>query len=67
LRFHVLAEAGWDIGGASGLLTAASLLALGAPLWAGVLLSLAGVAAAAVMLRRYYAGRPAAALAIARP
>ncbi|HEX7776821.1 MAG TPA: MFS transporter [Parvibaculum sp.] len=60
LRFHVATEAGWDIGGATGLLCAALLSALGAPLWVGILMSLAGVAANTVMLRRYY---PAGSLA----
>jgi hypothetical protein len=55
LRFHVATEGGWDIGGAGGLLAAAAVVALGLPLSASILLSLAGVAAAAMMLRRYYA------------
>ena len=38
LRFHVVAEGGWDVGGASGLLVAALLSALGVPLWVGILL-----------------------------
>jgi hypothetical protein len=58
LRFHVMAEGGWDVGGASGLATAALLSALGVPLWVSILMSLLGVAAIAVMLRRYYAGAP---------
>lgn len=62
LRFHVMTEGGWDFGGASGLLATALLTALGAPLWAGILLSLAGVAAIAVMLRRYYAATSAVAI-----
>jgi hypothetical protein len=60
LRFHVLTDGGWDVGGASGLLTAAVLTAIGVPLWAGILPSLAGIAAIVVMLRRYYARAPAA-------
>jgi hypothetical protein len=56
LRFHVVAEGGWDVGGASGMLVAALLSALGVPLWVGILMSLAGVLAMAVMLRRYYSG-----------
>jgi hypothetical protein len=59
LRFHVATEAGWDVGGATGLLVAALLAACGAPLWVGILLSLAGVLANTVMLRRYYPGIPA--------
>lgn len=55
LRFHVATEGGWDMGGASGSLAAALLLWLGAPLSATLLLPLIGVAAAFVMLRRYYA------------
>jgi DHA1 family inner membrane transport protein len=67
LRFHVMAEGGWDVGGASGLLVAALLTALGAPLWASILLSLAGLAAMAGMLRRYYAGNPAVVVEVAKP
>ena len=55
LRFQVAAEGGWDLGGASGLLTAAALLAGGVPLGACVLLSLPGVLAAFLLLRGYYA------------
>jgi hypothetical protein len=54
LRFHVATEGGWDIGGSAGLLTAALILASGAPLWAAILLSLAGVATMSYILRRYY-------------
>jgi MFS transporter, DHA1 family, inner membrane transport protein len=56
LRFHVVAEGGWDVGGASGLLVAALLSSLGVPLWADILLALLGLAAMAAMLRRYYGG-----------
>jgi hypothetical protein len=55
LRFHVAAEGGWDVGGAMGLLAAALASGLGIGLWAGVLQSLAGVAAIVIMLHRYYA------------
>ena len=54
LRFHIAAEGGWDLGGASSALVAAGLLACGVPLGAGILLSLAGVPALFVLLRRYY-------------
>lgn len=57
LRFHVATEGGWDVGGAIGLLAAALATGLGIGLWAGVLQSLAGVAAIMIMLRRYYAKR----------
>jgi DHA1 family inner membrane transport protein len=63
LRFHVVAEGGWDIGGASGLLVAALLSTLGAPLWVGILPALLGIAGMAAMLRRYY-GDPAGAKAL---
>lgn len=59
LRFHVAAEGGWDVGGAMGLLAAALATGLGVGLWAGVLQSLAGVAAIVIMLHRYYANSPA--------
>jgi hypothetical protein len=55
-------EGGWDAGGACGLLAAALLTALGVPLWVSILLSLVGVAALFVMLRRYYAGSAAVGL-----
>lgn len=59
LRFHVATEAGWDVGGAGALLFTALLTAFAVPLGAVILLSLAGVAAIAVMLRHYYADSPA--------
>jgi hypothetical protein len=67
LRFHVVTEGGWDAGGASGLLAAALLTALGVPLWVSILLSLAGVAAIVVMLRRYYGGSPVVVVDAAEP
>ena len=63
LRFHVAAEGGWDFGGAAGLLTAALMTSLGAPLSASVLLSLAGVAGGGWMLRRHYTASAARAIA----
>jgi MFS transporter, DHA1 family, inner membrane transport protein len=54
LRFHIAAEAGWDIGGASCALIAAGLLAAGVPFGACILLSLPGAGALFLMLRRYY-------------
>jgi MFS transporter, DHA1 family, inner membrane transport protein len=56
LRFHVATEGGWDAGGASGLLVAATATEFGLPLSESILLSLAGLAAIAILLRRYYAG-----------
>ena len=55
LRFHIAAEGGWDLGGASAGLTCAALLWLGAPLGACILLSLIGSLAVFILLRRYYA------------
>lgn len=55
LRFHVATEGGWDACGATGLLAAALMIALGLPLGACILLSLAGLAAVTIMLHRYYA------------
>ena len=65
LRFHVFTEGGWDVGGAGALLTVAVMTALGAPLWAGLIPSVAGVAMIVVMLSRYYARTPAAAVDVA--
>jgi len=61
LRFHVATEGGWDVGGATGLLAAALATGLAMPLSASILLSLAGVAAIIIMLRRYYTNSPATA------
>jgi DHA1 family inner membrane transport protein len=58
LRFHVAAEGGWDIGGTLGLLAAALATAVGMPLSASIFMSLAGVVAIVVLLRRYYANSP---------
>jgi MFS transporter, DHA1 family, inner membrane transport protein len=55
LRFHVATEGGWDAGGAAGLLVTALATELGMPLGDSILLSLAGLAATTIMLRRYYA------------
>ena len=55
-RFQMAWEAGWDIGRGAGCLAAAGLVALGAPLQATLLISLGGVVAMLVLLRRYYAG-----------
>lgn len=56
LRFLILTEAAWDVGCISGCLTAAALVALGVPLHLTMLLALPALAAAAVALRRVYAG-----------
>ncbi len=58
LRFQLFCEAGWDAGGASGLLFCALLLSLGAPLGAAVAAGMPGAAAIFYLLRRYY-GRAA--------
>lgn len=63
LRFHVATEGGWDIGGSAGLLTAALLTSLGAPLSVSILLSLLGIAAVVAVLRRFYRLPQAAVLA----
>ncbi|HUN39217.1 MAG TPA: MFS transporter [Acetobacteraceae bacterium] len=59
LRFHVATEGGWDLGGAATLLAAAFATARHIPLSAAILLALPGVAAIAVLLRRYYGLVPA--------
>jgi MFS transporter, DHA1 family, inner membrane transport protein len=63
LRFHVAAEGGWDVGGATGLIAAAIITGYGMPLSASILLSLAGVAGTIVVLRRYYGAAPTSAIA----
>ena len=56
LRFHIAAEGGWDLGGATAGLIAAGLLAIGVPISLCILLSLIGVLASFVLLRRYFTG-----------
>ena len=64
LRFHIAAEGGWDLGGASAGLITAGLLAAGVPVGLCILLSLAGSLAVFMLLRRYYAGSGAGAGAV---
>jgi hypothetical protein len=56
MRFQIAADGGWDAGAAAACLTAAGMLALGAPMPAAILLSLPATAALFLMLRRYYVG-----------
>jgi MFS transporter, DHA1 family, inner membrane transport protein len=55
LRFHIAAEGGWDVGGATAALIAAGLLAIGMPIGACILLSLLAAPASFLLLRRYFA------------
>lgn len=55
LRFHIAVEGGWDLGCAAGCLTAAGLLALGAPMSAAIALTVLGAGASATLLWRHYA------------
>ena len=64
MRFHIAAEGGWDLGGASAGLITAGLLAAGVPVGLCILLSLAGSLAVFMLLRRYYAGSGAGAGAV---
>ena len=65
LRFHIAAEGGWDLGGASACLIAAALLWLGVPIGVCILLSLLGSFATFVLMRRYFAAAMARAAASA--
>ena len=66
-RFYVAAEGGWDIGGTLGLGISAGLVSAGAPLWCGVLLSLAGAAFVHHRARLFYAQNPRVTLAAPEP
>ena len=59
LRFHIVAEAGWDVGISSGLLIAALLVWLGLTLGHTILIALVGAATTFTLLRRYYAAHAA--------
>lgn len=67
VRFHYLAEAGWDVGGLAACLTAAALLALGLPVTWVIVAALPVIAAQAVMLHRCYAPRTKPVALIAGP
>jgi MFS family permease len=54
LRFHLVLEGGWDFGGVTGALVVALLTALGVPLSFVILLTLPGILAWAILLRRGY-------------
>lgn len=58
LRFHVLTEGGWDLGGAAGCIAAASLVGFGLPLSAGICSSIVGAISGLILLRRYYGRNP---------
>ncbi len=58
LRFHIMAEAGWDIGAAMGLFGAAFIAWSGYPLSLAILSALLGGIAILVLLQRYYAAHP---------
>jgi hypothetical protein len=55
LRFHMAAEGAFDLGCGSACLIAAGLVALGAPLSAGILLAIGGPLSTLLLLRRHYA------------
>jgi len=55
-RFGLAAEAGWDLGCMAGCLTAAGMIAGGAPPGAALLLGIPGLAFGALLLRRHYTG-----------
>jgi MFS transporter, DHA1 family, inner membrane transport protein len=54
LRFHIAAEAGWDVGAASSCLIAAVLIHLGYGMGSAVLLALLGLGGAAGLLLKSY-------------
>jgi hypothetical protein len=53
-RFQMATEGGWDVGCFAACLITAALAALGVSLAVALLLALPGIAAAALLLRRYY-------------
>ena len=57
LRFHMVTEGGYDLGGSLGCLVSAGFIALGLSLSATMLLALLGAFSVMVLLRRYYANQ----------
>jgi|HubBroStandDraft_6_1064221.scaffolds.fasta_scaffold213264_2 DHA1 family inner membrane transport protein len=58
MRFHIVAEGGWDVGVTTGLSLAALLVWRGSAVATTILLSLAGAAFVLVLLGRYYTAHP---------
>jgi hypothetical protein len=58
LRYHMATEAGWDIGGFIGAIIAATMITLGAPLSAALLISLPALALWTAILWRFYSPSP---------
>ncbi len=67
MRFHLVTEAGWDLGCSSACLLGAALSAAGVPLPVAILLALPALCVSTPLLRRYYAQRSEEALATSRP
>ncbi|HEY7900379.1 MAG TPA: MFS transporter [Caulobacteraceae bacterium] len=65
LRYQVVGEAGWDLGGMAACLLLALCIDKGLPLGAGILFALAGLAGEVVFLWRLYGRLPARAIEIA--
>ena len=59
MRFHLVTEAGWDIGCGSACLVAAALIALGIPIALTTVLAIPAIAASTHLLWRYYGPAPA--------
>jgi MFS transporter, DHA1 family, inner membrane transport protein len=55
MRFHIVTEAGWDVGCFTACLVGAALAASGVALSIAILLALPALALATLLLRRYYA------------
>lgn len=62
-RFHLAAEGGWDVGCAAACLSAAAIAASGASLAWAIVLAIPALLGASLVLWRYYAPRPLAAVA----
>ena len=62
LRFHMVTEGAYDIGGGAGCLAAAGLIVSGVPLRFTLLTSIIGAAGTLFFLRRYYAAEDQSAL-----
>jgi DHA1 family inner membrane transport protein len=59
MRFQIAADGGWDAGAAAACLTAAAMLALGAPMPLAILLSLPATVTLFLLLRGYYGAQTA--------
>jgi len=67
MRFHIVSEAGWDVGCLCACLAGAAISVSGLPLSLAILLALPPLGLAAALLHRHYSGLALPSAAVTRP